>query len=323
MNIEGSTLLITGGTGSYGGALIDYLGDKVNFIVYSRDETKQHEMFTTRRNRNIKYIVGDIRDRQKLMYSMVGVDYVFSAAALKHVPTGENFPEEVIQTNILGTKNVIEAAEYCGVKKVVVLSTDKAAYPVSAYGGSKFMMEKVVMAHHGKTETVCLRYGNVLGSRGSVVPLFLGLISRGEPLTITNADMTRFILTLKEAVSLSLKCLYDGTNGDLFVMKPPACTVWALVKALEMHFGRELPKKIIGIRPGEKMHETLLTGDEVYRSKIETDNGITYARIPIQRPQDYHFTGEKYNEPDDYTSENARRFTPKQVLAKLKEAKLL
>jgi UDP-glucose 4-epimerase len=303
--------------------LIDYLGDKVNFIVYSRDETKQHEMYTTRRNRNIRYIVGDIRDRDKILHSMVGVDYVFSAAALKHVPTGENFPEEVIQTNILGTKNVIEAAEQCGVKKVIVLSTDKAAYPISAYGASKFMAEKVVAAHRGETDMVCLRYGNVLGSRGSVVPLFLGLIHRGEPLTITNAGMTRFILTLEEAVRLSLKCLYDGNNGDLFVMKPPACTVSDLVTALELHFGRKLPHKIIGIRPGEKMHETLLTGDEVHRSKMEVDGGITYARIPIQRPQDYYFTGEKYAEPDDYTSKNARRFTPEQVLAKLHEAKLL
>jgi UDP-glucose 4-epimerase len=291
--------------------------------VYSRDEAKHHEMFTMRRNQDIRYIVGDIRDREKLFESMKGVDYVFHAAALKHVPTGEMFPEEVVHTNILGTKNVIEAAEYCNVKKVVYLSTDKAAYPVSCYGATKLISERIVMAHKGKTINVCLRYGNVLGSRGSVVPLFLEQIKRKEILTITEPTMTRFILDLNQAVILAMKALSDGNNGDLFVMKPPACTVQTLVDALSLHFGRKLPQKIIGIRDGEKIHETLLTSNEVYRSIEEKEDDITYARISQKHTKDYFFEGDNYIEPSPYSSDSAEQYDAKQVLAKLREANLL
>jgi UDP-glucose 4-epimerase len=324
IDLKNKVVMVTGGTGSFGNSLIDYLRDSgIHFIVYSRDEDKQYEMYTKRRNRNIAYTIGDIRDKEKLVYSMQGVDYVFHAGALKRVPTGENFPEEIIGTNVLGTKNVIEAAEYCHVKKVVVLSTDKAAYPVSVYGMSKALAEKIVLSHKGKTVNVCLRYGNVLGSRGSVVPLFLGLITRNEPLTITNPDMTRFILTINEAIKLALKCLMDGDSGDLFIMKPPACTIQSLVDALELHFGKKLAKTIIGIRAGEKMHEVLLTGDEVRRAVIETDGNITYARISAKDCNDYHFSGEDYIEPEPYSSEKAERYNSVQVLNKLKEANLL
>ncbi len=322
--LKGSVVFISGATGSYGNALLNYLkGSPAHFIVYSRDESKQHDMYISRKGENIDYIVGDVRDKKKLIHSLKGVDYVIHASALKHVPTGENFPEEVISTNTIGTQNVIEAAEYCGVKRVVVLSTDKAVYPISAYGMSKALAEKIVAAHKGNTANVCLRYGNVLGSRGSVVPLFLDMIEQNKPLTITDPNMTRFILTLNEAVKLSLKCLTDGNNGDLFIMKPPACTVGTLVEALELHFGRKLSKTIIGIRAGEKMHEVLLTGEEVYRSVVEYEGNITYARIPIKRTKDFFSEGSNYIEPESYSSQNAERYDAEQVLNKLKETKLL
>jgi len=328
MNIKGITkyskIMVVGGTGSYGNALVDYLQETgAKLVIYSRDESKQHDMFVARRNQNIEYIVGDIRDREKIFESMKGIDYVFTAAALKHVPTGENFPEEVIKTNILGTKNVVDAAEYCGVKKLVFLSTDKAAMPTNCYGMSKAIAEKVIMAHKGDTINVCLRYGNVLGSRGSVVPLFLNYVKEGKPLTITNSHMTRFVLSLEEAVRLSIKCLTDGNNGDLFIMRPPSCTVGTIVEALELNFGRELPKTVIGIRAGEKVDEILLTGDEVYRSIEEKEGNISYARIPLKRTDDYFFKGEDYTEPPPYSSGNSQQLNAEQVLNKLKEAKLL
>jgi UDP-N-acetylglucosamine 4,6-dehydratase/5-epimerase len=319
-------ILITGGTGSFGNALIDYLKDTdAKFIIYSRDEKKQHDMYISRGNENISYVVGDIRDREKLIQSMKNVDYIFHAAALKQVPTGENFPEEVIKTNIIGTINVIEAAEYCGVTKVVALSTDKAVQPINAYGMSKALTEKIISAHRGQTPVVCLRYGNVLGSRGSVVPLFLDYIKQNKPIPITNPNMTRFILTLDEAVKLALKCLHHGKNGDLYVIKSPACNIKTLVEALEFHYNRELAQKVIGIRPGEKIHETLLTSDEVHRSIIEHDEGMYFARIPplYKNLGDFYFSGEDYKEPEPFTSANTEQFNATQVLNKIKFAGLL
>ncbi|MFC1893547.1 polysaccharide biosynthesis protein [Chloroflexota bacterium] len=324
--LNGKTILVTGGTGSFGNTLIDYLGDvDVRIIVFSRDEEKQHSMYISRGENNVTYVIGDVRDKQKLIHSMHYVDYVFHAAALKHVPTGENFPEEVINTNILGTKNVIEAAEYCGVKKVVTLSTDKAVYPINAYGMSKALAEKLVSAHKGQTIITCLRYGNVLGSRGSVVPLFLNLIKKSEPLTITNPKMTRFLLTLSEAIKLALKCLSDGNNGDLFVIKSPACSIQTLVEALELHFEKKFSKNIIGIRTGEKMDETLLTSDEVHQSIIEQGNGVIFARVtPLNKQMgDYYFSGEDYREPEAFTSANTELYDPSQTLRKIREAGLL
>lgn len=322
--LKGAVIFVTGGTGSFGNALLDYLKDsEARCIVYSRDESKQHDMYIARKGENIDFIVGDVRDKKRLIHFMEGVDYVVHAAALKHVPTGENFPEEVVSTNTMGTQNVIEAAEYCGVKRVVVLSTDKAVYPISAYGMSKALAEKIVLAHKGNTVNVCLRYGNVLGSRGSVVPLFLAFVRRNKPLTVTNASMTRFILTLEEAIKLCLKCLKDGNSGDLFIMKPPACTIRTLVEALELHFNRRLPQTIIGVRPGEKMHEVLLTGNEVYRSIIEHEGGIAYARIVAERAKDYFFEGRDYIEPEPFSSLSAEQYDAQQVLAKLKEAHLV
>jgi UDP-glucose 4-epimerase len=282
-------------------------------------------MYISRGNKNISYVVGDIRDKEKLIQSLKGVDYVFHAAALKHVPTGENFPEEVIQTNILGTKNVIEATEYCGVKKVVSISTDKAVQPVNAYGMSKALAEKIISAHKGQTAVVSLRYGNVLGSRGSVVPLFLDFIQQNKPITITNPHMTRFLLTLDDAVKLALKCLNDGKNRDLFVIKSPACDIKTLVEALELHYKKQFTKNIIGIRPGEKIHETLLTSDEVHRSIADQDDGIMFAKIPPldKNLGDFFFTGEDYKEPEPFTSANTEQYNAAKVLQKLKDAGLL
>ena len=325
-DLAGKNILITGGTGSFGNALIDYLDNgSVKFIVYSRDEKKQHDMYIARGKESISYVVGDIRDKEKLIQSMKNTDYVFHAAALKQVPTGENFPEEVIKTNIIGTQNVIEAAEYCGVKRVVALSTDKAVQPINAYGMSKALSEKLISAHKGQSCVVCLRYGNVLGSRGSVVPLFLDFIQQNKPMTITNPNMTRFLLTLTEAVKLAMKCLINGNNGDLYVIKSPACSIKTLVEALELHFKRKLPKEVIGIRPGEKIHETLLTSDEVHRSLIEYDEGISFARIPPlgKNLGDFYISGEDYKEPEPFTSSNTEQYNATQVLKKIKDAGLL
>jgi len=323
-DLNRARIFVTGGTGSFGCALIDHLHDSgAEFIVYSRDELKQHDMYVSRQDKSISYIIGDVRDKDKLIQAMRGVDYVVHAAALKQVPTGEKWPEEVIKTNILGTKNVVDAAEYCGVKRLVDLSTDKAAYPIGAYGMSKALAEKVALAHTGRTTITCLRYGNVLGSRGSVVPLFLDQIAQGKPITITNPNMTRFILTLGEAVKLSLRCLLDGRDGELFIMRPPACKVETIADALELHFRRRLERRIIGIRPGEKMHEVLLTGAEVYRAVDEVVDWITYSRIPPQRDLDYYFSGEDYVEPEPFSSDRAMQLDARQVLDKLKEAKLL
>jgi UDP-glucose 4-epimerase len=323
-DLAGSKIFVSGGTGSFGTALIDYLHDSgAEFIVYSRDEMKQHEMYTSRQDKNISYIIGDVRDRDSLFHAMQGADYVFSAAALKHVPTGERFPEEAVRTNFWGTVNVVRAADACGVKRLVFLSTDKAAEPRTGYGMTKGLAERVITNHSGSTICTILRYGNVLGSRGSVVPLFLQQIAEGKPVTITDPNMTRFILTLEEAVKLSLKCLYDGDDGDLFIMKPPACSIRTLVDALRLYFRGRVTETIIGIRPMEKPDEMLLTGEECHRGVIEKEDSITYVRLKAQKGVDYHFHGSNYVEPSPFTSKNAEQLNPEQVLSKLKEAKLL
>ncbi len=324
IDLNGSKILIAGGTGSFGNALIDHLSDSgAEFIVYSRDEMKQHEMYIARRDKKISYVIGDVRDKDSLIKAMQGVDYVFSAAALKHVPTGERFPEEAVRTNFHGTVNIVHAADICKVKRLVFLSTDKSAEPRPAYGMTKGLAERIITNHSGPTICTSLRYGNVLGSRGSVVPLFLKQIVEGKPVTITDPNMTRFVLTLEEAVRLSLKCLYDGDDGDLFVMMPPACSIRTLVDALRLHFGDKVKEEIIGIRPMEKPHEVLLTGEEAHRGIAEQEGSITYVRLKAQRGVDYHFWGSNYVEPAPFTSENAEQLDAYQVLNKLKEAKLL
>jgi UDP-glucose 4-epimerase len=326
MSIKGKKILVTGGTGSFGNAFIDLSKDNdLQFIVFSRDEKKQHDMFVERNDRSIEYVVGDIREKSRLIAHFKDVDYVLHAAALKHVPTGEQFPEEVINTNILGTKNVIEAAEECGVEKIVNLSTDKAVYPINAYGMSKAIAEKLMSAHRGDTVCVNLRYGNVIGSRGSVIPLFVNKIHDGLPLTITNENMTRFLLPLNNAVALSKKCLEIGESGDLFVIRPPAATIKTVVEALELYFGKSFDKQIIGIRPGEKMDETLLIPEEICRASRFTDEGIDYMRVPRLNANigDYFYKGGECKTPVAFSSANTTQLNVRETLNLIKGAGLL
>ena len=271
----GKTLLITGGTGSFGNAVLKrFLETDISEIrIFSRDEKKQDDMrheFQAKLPEvagKIRFYIGDVRDLQSVKNAMYGVDYVFHAAALKQVPSCEFFPLEAVKTNVIGTENVLSAAIEAGVKNVICLSTDKAAYPVNAMGTSKAMMEKVAVAKSrtisgDKTKICVTRYGNVLCSRGSVVPLWIEQIKQGNPITITEPDMTRFVMTLEEAVDLVLFAFEEGKSGDVLVQKAPACTIEVLAKAVLEIFSPERGIQIIGIRHGEKMYETLLTNEE-------------------------------------------------------------
>ena len=269
MLFSGKTLMITGGTGSFGGAVLDrFLDTDVKEIrIFSRDEKKQDDMRHRYQSDKIKYYIGDVRDMASVKNALYGVDYLFHAAALKQVPSCEFFPIEAVKTNVLGTDNVLTACIEAGVKKVICLSTDKAAYPVNAMGTSKAMMEKVFVAKSRtvapEKTTICgTRYGNVMCSRGSVIPLFIDQIKAGLPLTVTDPNMTRFIMSLEEAVELVLFAFENGTNGDILVMKAPACTIGTLAQAVRELFHAENPVQVIGIRHGEKMYETLLTNEE-------------------------------------------------------------
>ena len=289
---NGKTLLITGGTGSFGNAVLNrFLNTAIKEIrVFSRDELKQdnmrHELQAKypEASNKVKFYIGDVRDINSIRNAMHNVDFIFHAAALKQVPSCEFFPIEAVKTNVLGTENVLSAAIEAGVKKVVCLSTDKAAYPVNAMGTSKAMMEKVIVAKSRtvdpeKTSIMCTRYGNVLASRGSVVPLFINQINEGNPLTLTEPTMTRFVMTLEEAVDLVLFAFKNGTSGDIFVQKAPACTIDILAKAVKDLFHAKNEIKVIGIRHGEKMYETLLTDEECAHA---IDMGDFY-RVPADK----------------------------------------
>lgn len=263
---KNKTLLITGGTGSFGNAVLErFLDTDIGEIrIFSRDEKKQDDMRHKFHNDKIKYYIGDVRDLASIKNAMHGVDYVFQAAALKQVPSCEFFPIEAVKTNVIGTENVLTACIECGVKKVICLSTDKAAYPVNAMGTSKAMMEKVFVAKSrtvssDKTLICGTRYGNVMCSRGSVIPLFIDQIKTGKPLTVTDLTMTRFIMSLAEAVELVIFAFNHAETGDIMVQKAPACTIGVLVQAVRELFHADNPVKVIGIRHGEKMYETLLT----------------------------------------------------------------
>jgi len=314
-------ILVIGGTGSFGNALIDsYMLDSSQtheIIVLSRDEKKQQDMKLARKNQPIEYILGDIRDKNKLLKAFKNVGIIFHAAALKHVDLGEKDPDEFIKTNVLGTKNVIEAAEECGVKKVVNLSSDKAVSPINAYGMTKGLTEKLVAAHRGQTVCVSLRYGNVLGSRGSVIPLFIDQIKNEKPVTVTNLHMTRFLLPLYNAVFLSKLCVERGKQGDLYIIKSPACTVKTLAEAISMGVNKAYKVEEIGIRPGEKVHETLLTGEEVARGIEEDFGGIRSVRVPISS------IGIDYSSSIPFTSENTVQFNSHETLTLLRNAGIL
>ena len=284
---ENNILLITGGTGSFGHAVLDrFLDTDVKEIrIFSRDEKKQDDMRTEYGNNpKIKFYIGDVRDINSVKNAMHGVDYIFHAAALKQVPSCEFFPLEAAKTNIIGTDNVLSAAIEYGVKKIICLSTDKAAYPINAMGTSKAMMEKVVIAKSrtvdpAKTTICCTRYGNVMASRGSVIPRFVEQIKARKPLTITEPAMTRFIMSLEEAVELVVFAFEHAENGDIMVQKAPACTIETLAEAVKQLFAPEAETKIIGIRHGEKMYETLLTKEECAHAE---DMG-NFFRVPCDK----------------------------------------
>lgn len=320
-----NTLLITGGTGSFGNAVLRrFLGTAIKEIrVLSRDEKKQEDMRIDLKNDKVKFYIGDVRDYNSLLFAMEGVDYVFHAAALKQVPSCEFYPMEAVKTNVLGTENVLNAAIDGGVRRVIALSTDKAVYPINAMGISKAMMEKLVVAKSrvvsaDRTILCGTRYGNVMASRGSVIPLFVKQIKEGKSLTVTDPNMTRFLMSLDDAVDLVLYAFDNAQQGDIFVQKAPACTMRDLAIALKELFQRDNEVKIIGTRHGEKLYETLLTREEL--SKAE-DFGNYYRIVPDGRDLNYnkYFTEgeEEISHIEDYNSHNTIRLGVAEIKDKL------
>ncbi|ULL19400.1 NAD-dependent epimerase/dehydratase family protein [Paenibacillus sp. H1-7] len=321
------TLLITGGTGSFGNAVMKrFLDTEVREIrIFSRDEKKQDDMRKLYKHDKLKFYLGDVRDLSSVKNAMYGVDYIFHAAALKQVPSCEFFPLEAVKTNVLGTENVLTAAIEQGVQKVICLSTDKAAYPINAMGISKAMMEKVFIAKaktvsSDKTLICGTRYGNVMASRGSVIPLFIEQIKNGVPLTVTDPNMTRFLMSLEEAVELVVFAFHNANAGDLMVQKAPACTVGDLAQAVKELFNSNCDIKVIGTRHGEKLYETLLTREEY----VVAENLDGFYRVPAdQRDLNY----DKYFDEGDkmltmgeeYNSHNTQRLDIEQVKRKLLE----
>ena len=328
---EGKTLLITGGTGSFGNAVLNrFLNTDIKEIrIFSRDEKKQDDMRHQYNNPKIKYYIGDVRNIQSVKDAMHGVDYIFHAAALKQVPSCEFFPMEAVRTNIIGTDNVLTAAIEAGVKKVICLSTDKAAYPINAMGTSKAMMEKVIVAksrtiEQEKTLICCTRYGNVMCSRGSVIPLFIDQIKEGKPLTVTEPKMTRFIMSLEEAVELVVFAFGNANSGDIMVQKAPACTIEVLAQAVKELFNADNEIKVIGIRHGEKMYETLLTNEECARA-VDMGN---FFRVPAdQRDLNYdlYFNegNQERNKLSEFNSNNTELLDVEAVKKKLLELKYI
>ncbi len=318
---EGQTLLVTGGTGSFGNDFIRLVlrqYDRVSVIVFSRDEKKQHDMRLELDDPRVSFVIGDVRNRDRLAMACRGVDYVFHAAALKQVPSCEFFPMEAVETNVIGTNNVLDAAELCGVKKLVVLSTDKAVYPINAMGQTKALMEKLMLARarSPRTGLVCcgVRYGNVMYSRGSVIPLFVRQILNREPLTVTNPHMTRLLLPLAEAVELVTYAMEHGQSGDIFVRKAQAATVDSLAKALLRLFRSPSQVREIGTRAGEKLHEVLISAEELTRAEDRGD----YYRVSCDTTRNYdqYFSqGDLSAEMrrEGYTSQNARQLTVHEV----------
>ena len=325
MLFKNSIILITGGTGSFGNAVLHrFLNTDIKEIrIFSRDEKKQEDMRKFYNNSKIKFHIGDVRDYDSVDNAMLGVDYVFHAAALKQVPSCEFFPVQAVRTNILGAENVIKAAIANKAKKLIVLSTDKAVYPINAMGMSKALMEKVMIAYSRQQPVngtiLCgTRYGNVMASRGSVIPLFIEQIKSGKPITITDPEMTRYLMSLEEAVELVIYAYQNGQQGDIFVQKSPACTIKDLAQALIELFEAKTTIKIIGTRHGEKKHETLVNREEMAKA-IELPG---YYRIPADtRDLNYDIYFEKglqkVSMVQDYTSENTQRLTIPEIKEKL------
>ncbi len=313
--------MITGGTGSFGNTVLKrFLSTDVREIrVFSRDEKKQEDMRIAINNPKLKFYIGDVRDYDSLHMAMRGVDYVFHAAALKQVPSCEFFPMEAVRTNVIGTENMLNAATVSGVKRVVVLSTDKAVYPINAMGISKAMAEKLVVSKsriqcEGETVFCSTRYGNVMASRGSVIPLFVSQLKAGKPLTLTDPNMTRFLMSLEDSVDLVLYAFEHGQQGDLFVQKAPASTVGDLAQALKELFGKDNPVRTIGTRHGEKLYESLISREEMAKA----EDMLGYYRIPADN-RDLNYAQfisegeEKISHLEDYTSHNTHRLNVEQV----------
>ena len=319
------TLLITGGTGSFGNAVLKrFLNTDIKEVrIFSRDEKKQDDMRKLYKNDKIKFYIGDVRDTASVKNAMYGVDYIFHAAALKQVPSCEFFPVEAVKTNILGTDNVLTAAIECGVKKVICLSTDKAAYPINAMGISKAMMEKVFVAKSkivspDRTVICGTRYGNVMASRGSVIPLFIEQIKSGQPLTVTNPDMTRFLMSLEEAVELVVFAFKNAESGDIMVQKSPASTIGDLAQAIKELFNADNEIKIIGTRHGEKLYETLLTKEEY----LAAEDMRGFFRVPADKRDlnydKYFVEGKKeLATQEEYNSHNTEILNVEQIKEKL------
>lgn len=318
-------LMITGGTGSFGNTVLKrFLNTDVKqIIVFSRDEKKQEDMRIALSNPKLKFIIGDTRDYDSIYRAMAGVDYVFHAAALKQVPSCEFYPMEAVKTNVNGTENVLNAAIDCGVKRVVLLSTDKAVYPINAMGISKAMAEKVLIAkarrqNDDATIMCATRYGNVMASRGSVIPLFFEKIKLNKPLTITDPNMTRFLMSLEDSVDLVLHAFKNGKQGDIFVQKAPASTIGDLTEAIKQLCNSDIETKVIGTRHGEKLYESLVSREEMAKAE---DMG-RYYRIPADNRDlnydKYIINGQvNLNALDDYTSHNTDRLNVEQIKALL------
>jgi len=311
---KNKTLLITGGTGSFGNAVLDrFLDSDIKEIrILSRDEKKQHDMRVTYNNQKIKFFIGDVRDRDSIKNAINGVDYIFHAAALKQVPSCEFFPVEAVKTNVLGTDNVMSVAIAYNVKKVICLSTDKAVYPINAMGVSKAMMEKVFVSksRNSNTTIICgTRYGNVMASRGSVIPHFYDQIKSGKDITVTDPNMTRFMMTLDDAVNLVLYAFENGNSGDIFVQKSPSTTIGELAKAMKKIYDSSVNIKNIGIRHAEKMHETLMSKEE----RLVSEELENYFRVPADNRDlnynKYFFEGKESKNLEEYNSFNTHRLS--------------
>jgi len=324
------TILITGGTGSFGKAMISYLLKNVNNFkeikIFSRDEKKQFDMRNDYNNKKLNFFIGDVRDYDSVLNVMSNVDFVFHAAALKQVPSCEFFPIEAVKTNIIGTENVLNACNRTNVQKAIFLSTDKSVQPINAMGMSKALMEKTIIAkakYARKNLTLCItRYGNVIGSRGSVVPMFIQQIKSNSKLRITNLEMTRFMMTLEEAVELVIHAFNKGKNGDLFIRKSPASNIKTIAEAISIFYKKKLDIQVIGTRLGEKIHESLLSLEE---KKNAIDLGLFYKISNLKKNFEYsnYFTrGDDVKILDDYNSKNTNQLDVFQTLKLLKKSKV-
>lgn len=316
---KNKTLLISGGTGSFGNAVLEKFSnfDLKEIRVFSRDEKKQDDMRRKYSSSKIKYYIGDVRDYDSINFALKNVDFVFHAAALKQVPSCEFYPMEAVKTNVIGTENILNASISNNVKKVICLSTDKAVYPINAMGVSKAMMEKIFVAKSrisNKTSIIGTRYGNVMASRGSVIPLFYNQIINQMPITLTDPNMTRFMMTLDNAVELVIYAFKNGQSGDIFVQKSPASTIGVLASAMKKIYSSNVEVKNIGIRHGEKFHETLLSKEE----KIISEDLGAYYKIPADNRDlnyDKYFSkGRKTSEHDEFNSNNTKRLTEQSLI---------